>query len=118
QELVLITPDGAVVPFLRMDAQHEGSELAGQAFSPDGKFMYFSSQRGGGGPGITYAVTGPFVEKKKDEKKSSIGQAFGALPSARAATMLPPVGAGTALAVGAAGALWRLRDRDAELPST
>jgi hypothetical protein len=38
-----------------------GSELTGPAFSPDGKRLYFSSQRGGPtGQGITYEVSGPF----------------------------------------------------------
>ena len=70
QELVLITPDGAVVPLLRMDLSHEGSELCGPAFSPDGRHLYFSSQRGAGGPGVTYAVTGPFEQAKKKAKKT------------------------------------------------
>ena len=69
QELVLITPEAAVVPLLRMDASHEGSELCGPAFSPDGRQLYFSSERGGGGPGVTYAVTGPFEQAKKKGKK-------------------------------------------------
>jgi uncharacterized protein len=97
QELVLITADGAAVPLLRMTG-HEGSELAGPAFSPDSEFLYFSSQRGGGGPGITYAVTGPFAEmerKKKNDVKT------GALPPG-----------GPTLALIAAGGLWKLRTRD------
>jgi len=71
QELVLITPDGAVVPLLRMDLSHEGSELCGPAFSPDGRHLYFSSERGAGGPGVTYAVTGPFEQAKKKGKRRS-----------------------------------------------
>ena len=40
---------------------HEGSEVTGPAFSPDGTRLYFSSQRGSDGTtGITYEVTGPF----------------------------------------------------------
>jgi secreted PhoX family phosphatase len=97
QELVLITPDGVVVPLLHMTG-HDGSELAGPAFSPDGEFLYFSSQRGGGGPGITYAITGPFDETKKKRGKKKDAKAL-ALP-----------GAGLALTV--AGAIWRLRERD------
>ncbi|MGH9048825.1 MAG: alkaline phosphatase PhoX [Acidimicrobiia bacterium] len=69
QELVLITRAGGVVPLLRMDASHEGSELCGPAFSPDGRHLYFSSERGGGGSGVTYAVTGPFEQAKKKGKK-------------------------------------------------
>ncbi len=64
QELVLVTPEGAVVPLLRVTGQPE-SELAGPAFSPDGTRLYFSSQRGPSGDrtgdgGITYEVLGPF----------------------------------------------------------
>lgn len=94
QELVLITPQGAVVPLLRMTG-HDGSELAGPAFSPNGRFLYVSSQRGGGGAGITYAITGPFekTKKKKGGSKNALG---------------PP---GAALALTVAGAIWRLRDR-------
>lgn len=58
-ELVMIEPSGAVSVFLRVLNQ-SGSELAGPAFSPNGDRLYFSSQRGGTGSGITYEVTGPF----------------------------------------------------------
>jgi secreted PhoX family phosphatase len=53
-------------PFLQL-VGHDGSEVAGPAFSPDGTRLYFSSQRGtdGGnnGPGMTFEVTGPFRAK-------------------------------------------------------
>jgi Bacterial protein of unknown function (DUF839)/WD40-like Beta Propeller Repeat len=62
-EICVITPDGVVAPFLRVDG-HDGSEVTGPAFSPDGTRLYFSSQRGSGGgttdPGMTFEVTGPF----------------------------------------------------------
>ncbi len=58
-ELVIIEPSGAVSVFFRVLNQ-SGSEIAGPAFSPDGTRLYFSSQRGGTGSGITYEVTGPF----------------------------------------------------------
>ncbi|EFL23115.1 conserved hypothetical protein [Streptomyces himastatinicus ATCC 53653] len=61
-EICLITPDDIVAPFLRISGQ-SGSEITGPAFSPDGKRLYFSSQRGTTGSssgGITYEVTGPF----------------------------------------------------------
>jgi secreted PhoX family phosphatase len=50
-------------PFLQL-VGHNGSEVAGPAFSPDGTRLYFSSQRGtdGGnnGPGMTFEIRGPF----------------------------------------------------------
>ncbi|MFF4171930.1 alkaline phosphatase PhoX [Streptomyces sp. NPDC001744] len=61
-EICLITPDDVVAPFLRINGQ-SGSEITGPAFSPDGRRLYFSSQRGTSGSssgGITYEVTGPF----------------------------------------------------------
>jgi secreted PhoX family phosphatase len=58
-QLCLITPDRIVAPFLQVLWQ-DGSELTGPAFSPDGQRLYFSSQRGGDGRGLTYEVTGPF----------------------------------------------------------
>jgi secreted PhoX family phosphatase len=60
-ELVLVAPTGEATPFLRV-LGHDGSEITGPAFSPDGTRLYFSSQRGvgNGGIGVTYEVTGPF----------------------------------------------------------
>lgn len=61
-EICVITPAEVVAPFLRITGQ-SGSEITGPAFSPDGKRLYFSSQRGTSGSssgGITYEVTGPF----------------------------------------------------------
>jgi uncharacterized protein len=58
-QICLITPERVVAPFLQVLGQ-EGSELTGPAFSPDGQRLYFSSQRGSGGNGITYEVMGPF----------------------------------------------------------
>ncbi|MFJ4907572.1 alkaline phosphatase PhoX [Streptomyces sp. NPDC093249] len=61
-EICLITPDDVVAPFLRISGQ-SGSEITGPAFSPDGRRLYFSSQRGTNGSssgGITYEVKGPF----------------------------------------------------------
>jgi secreted PhoX family phosphatase len=52
-----------VAPFMQLFG-HEGSEVTGPAFSPDGMRLYFSSQRGTGGrsfsPGMTFEVSGPF----------------------------------------------------------
>ncbi|MER6910970.1 alkaline phosphatase PhoX [Streptomyces sp. NPDC000594] len=61
-DICVITPDGVVAPFLRLQGQ-SGSEITGPAFAPDGSRLYFSSQRGTSGSssgGITYEVTGPF----------------------------------------------------------
>ncbi|EPX60316.1 hypothetical protein D187_001803 [Cystobacter fuscus DSM 2262] len=58
-QLGLITPERVVSLFLQVLGQG-GSELTGPAFSPDGQRLYFSSQRGNNGLGLTYEVTGPF----------------------------------------------------------
>ncbi|GAA2736892.1 alkaline phosphatase PhoX [Actinocorallia aurantiaca] len=63
-EINLITPEGVVTPFLRLEG-HPDSEITGPAFSPDGTRLYFSSQRGSDGVilgtgGVTYEVRGPF----------------------------------------------------------
>ena len=62
----IITPEREVANFLKVTGPQHGepqsearSELAGVAFDPSGKRMYFSSQRAFGG-GVTYEVTGPF----------------------------------------------------------
>ena len=39
---------------------HAGSELTGPVFSPDGRRLYLSSQRGRDGRGMTFEITGPF----------------------------------------------------------
>ncbi len=47
-------------PFLQL-VGHDGSEIAGPAFSPDGSRLYVSSQRGRGGRrGMTFEISGPF----------------------------------------------------------
>jgi secreted PhoX family phosphatase len=60
-ELVLITPDRVVAPFLRL-VGHDRSEMTGPAFDPSGSRLYFSSQRGqvGQAVGVTFEVQGPF----------------------------------------------------------
>ncbi|NTX62760.1 DUF839 domain-containing protein [Myxococcus sp. CA051A] len=60
-QLCLITPqpERVVSPFLQLEG-HGGSELTGPAFSPDGHRLYFSSQRGTNGQGVTFEVRGPF----------------------------------------------------------
>ena len=61
-QLVLLTRKGIAAPLVQVTGQ-EGSELTGPAFGPDGRRLYFSSQRGGGGAGLTYEVTGPFARR-------------------------------------------------------
>ncbi len=58
-QLCLLSPEGQPAPFLQV-VGHERSEIAGPAFSPDGSRLYFSSQRGSDGNGVTFEVTGPF----------------------------------------------------------
>lgn len=65
QQAVAIRTDGSIAAMVQL-VDHEGSEVTGPAFSPDGRFFYFSSQRGPGNgrstgtAGITYAVEGPW----------------------------------------------------------
>ena len=62
-EVVIITPDGVVAPFLRV-VGHDASEVSGTAFDPSGTRLYFTSMRGEIGrpslDGVVYEVTGPF----------------------------------------------------------
>ncbi|WP_141618994.1 alkaline phosphatase PhoX [Myxococcus sp. AB036A] len=60
-QLCLFTPgpERSVAPFLQV-VGHAGSELTGPAFCPDGQRLYFSSQRGADGNGVTFEVRGPF----------------------------------------------------------
>ncbi len=65
-EVVMLRPDNTVLPVVQLPGQSI-SEITGPCFSPDGRRLYFSSQRapvgGLGLPlGITYEVTGPFDE--------------------------------------------------------
>lgn len=64
-QVVAIRPDGRIQPLVQLGPAHAGSEVTGPAFSPDGRFFYFSSQRGTSGrtgvDGITYAVEGPWL---------------------------------------------------------
>ncbi len=61
-QIIAIAPSGEIVPIVQIDG-HEGSEVAGPAFDPTGRLLYFSSQRGAGIPpsgGVTYEISGPF----------------------------------------------------------
>lgn len=70
-DIVIISADEReVAPLMRLAGpEHEGSEVTGPCFSPDGTRLYFSSQRGGRtasgfpegqGFGVTFEITGPF----------------------------------------------------------
>lgn len=81
-EIVIISPEGEVAPFLRITDQ-DSSEITGPVFNPRRDRLYFSSQRGpalnnaedvlpeseitGKSTGITYEVTGPFRGIVPDE---------------------------------------------------
>jgi uncharacterized protein len=56
-QIVALTPGGRALPIVRL-TNAPGSELTGPALSPDGRRLYFSSQRS---PGVTFEVSGPFV---------------------------------------------------------
>jgi secreted PhoX family phosphatase len=58
-ELVFVTSEGVGLAFLRVEGQ-PFSELTGPAFDPSGQRLYFNSQRGPDGRGLTYEVRGPF----------------------------------------------------------
>jgi secreted PhoX family phosphatase len=61
-QVVVIATDGSIYPVLEL-VGHDKSEIAGVAFSPDGKRLYFSSQRGRSADpmkGQTFEVSGPF----------------------------------------------------------
>jgi secreted PhoX family phosphatase len=98
-ELVMLTRDGTTAPLLRLTGE-TGTELTGPAFSPNRSRLYFSSQRGGGGAGITFEVTGPF-ERVEEQRASGAG----VLPTVSVAP-------GAALALAAAGAMVRFRTRN------
>lgn len=61
-QIVVINKQGDLYPIVQLQG-HDGSEITGPAFSPDGKRLYFSSQRGTSGlseNGISYEIMGPF----------------------------------------------------------
>ena len=110
-ELVLISREGDVVPFLRL-VLPPPIELAGPAYSPDGTRLYVSSWT----HGTTFEVRGPFRQSDRplrdtmaSPRQRSSGHADdddglgGVLPLG--------IGAGGAALLGAAAAAWRLRTR-------
>lgn len=60
-EIGIITTRREVAPLIRFEGRdHEGSEVCGVVFSPDGDRLYCTSQRAFGGPGAVYEISGPF----------------------------------------------------------
>ena len=66
-EVVMISTEGQVAPVARL-VGHDLSEVTGPAFSPDGSRLYFSSQRGTDGRGVTFQVTGPFRTRRRQRR--------------------------------------------------
>ncbi len=59
-QIVVIDNQGSLYPIAQLDG-HDDSEITGVAFSPDGKRLYFSSQRGTTGlskSGVSYEIQG------------------------------------------------------------
>ncbi len=112
-ELVVITPDRVVAPFLQVLGQDD-SELAGCVFDPSGTRLYFSSQRGLGGGGATYEVTGPFRDAEAPARPTTT---LGAVAAGEdgdddggSDLVVPLAVGGVAIGAAAAGALaWRSR---------
>ncbi len=60
-QIVAILPGGELKPVMQVVGQ-DSSEITGLAFDPSGTRLYFSSQRGVTGSGITFEIEGPFHE--------------------------------------------------------
>src|SRR5688572_19821970 len=109
-EIVLITPEGVVAPVVRL-VGHDASEICGPAFSPDGQRLYFSSQRGTDGRGVTFEVSGPFRTARvapptrgAAAPSSPAPQSSGEAAPAPARSSLPATGVPGLLAASAAAA--------------
>lgn len=126
-EVVLISTEGAVVPFARVaEPGHEISEVTGPVFNPRGDRLYFSSQRGptpknlreiagldsdARTGGITWEVTGPF-RGVGGESSASPADTLSDAGSWDSAAPEIAIGAGVVvLAAAAGGLLWFRRRR-------
>ncbi len=97
-EIVMITPDERIAVVMRLTGgAHEGSEIAGPAFDPSGRRLYFSSQRGNR-RGMTFEVRGPFRRRRLEATQA---------PTRSRATSSPeplPLNEGDGLPTGAVAA--------------
>ena len=75
--------------FLRIEGQ-DGSEITGPGFSPDGRHLYVSSQRGSDGRGITYEIGGRFGRLSLDDGTTGARQPAGRVGNATPIRRLPP----------------------------
>lgn len=124
-EIVMITADEQVAVVMRLTGPaHDGSEIAGPAFDPSGRRLYFSSQRGDR-RGMTFEVTGPFRTDPSKEKASPRAQRTegtpGPLPLASdddgvSATTAAAAAAGAAALAGGGLVLSRRRRRGGSRP--
>jgi len=119
-EVIIISTERQVAPVARLIG-HDASEITGPAFSPDGKRLYFSSQRGKDSRGVTFEVSGPFRTArvaapargtltptgKKAAPQQAPKPAGGSLPTTGLGAA--PVVAGAAVAAGLAGAAYARR---------
>ena len=104
-ELVIITPEGEVAPFVRLVDQ-ETSEMTGPVFNPRRDRLYFSSQRAPSprpineiNPamdsvepfgGRTYEITGPFRGRIEDPPEETTTTTAAAVPTTSAAPTTVP----------------------------
>lgn len=72
-QIVALTTTGQVKPIVQLTGQ-TGTEITGPALSPNGRRLYFSSQRN---PGLTYEVEGPFLGPEPNPNASALGPLSG-----------------------------------------
>ena len=83
-QIVGISPSGAVQPVVQLVGT-SGTEITGPALSPDGRRLYFSSQRN---PGRTYEVSGPWLGLQAVPFAGGLGHALTAAAVATAGAVI------------------------------